>query len=517
MSATATAPTAARPGFDWVVLLFVVAVGGASLVLDFLGNGNLALVLVPVLLAGVLALVWVLPLRYSVAALLFLGAALEAPYESFAMYAFRTPWWVLGTAMLGNLNLVTKISAMKFSGFDLAILYLFIIQIHRRAAGNTIDQQGLSPSARPMRLAAGLSAAAILTWLGWGLSRGGDFSNSLWQLQKLFYMPVLFLLLHGSLRGGRDFGLLGKVLLAAGVYRAALATYIGMTVYDHGEPLQWCTTHADTILFAAAVLLLVVMWNERVPGARHPLAFVALAILISGMVANNRRLVWVSLTEGLIATLLVSPWTPLKRGVVRVLILSAPFLTLYAAAGWNSNAGVFKPVAKLRSVVDSKTDSSSLWRDMENANLVVNVAGTPFFGVGFGHQYIEYEKLPDVSSVYPQYRYIPHNGVLAQFAFAGAFGVTALWSMLLTTVFLAARSYHRARLPRDRVAAMMSINLVFLFLLQVYGDIGVSQWLAPLTIGPAMVIAAKLAIETGAWPRARRLLPFRSSLPEAGT
>jgi hypothetical protein len=33
-----------------------------------------------------------------------------------------------------------------------------------------------------------------------------------------------------------------------------------------------------------------------------------------------------------------------------------------------------------------------------------------------------------------------------------------------------------------------------------YDNIGVSQWMAPLTIGPAMLIAAKLAVETGGWP-----------------
>ena len=77
----------------------------------------------------------------------------------------------------------------------------------------------------------------------------------------------------------------------------------------------------------------------------------------------------------------------------------------YLFAGWNSGSGVFVLVAVIRSVVDAKTDSSRLWRDMENSNLVLNISDHPWMGVGFGHEYVEYQKLEDVSGTYPQYRY----------------------------------------------------------------------------------------------------------------
>jgi len=46
-----------------------------------------------------------------------------------------------------------------------------------------------------------------------------------------------------------------------------------------------------------------------------------------------------------------------------------PLVAVYAAAGWNSTSGVFKPVAMVRSV-SSQEDSSSKTRDIENFNLI---------------------------------------------------------------------------------------------------------------------------------------------------
>ena len=101
---------------------------------------------------------------------------------------------------------------------------------------------------------------------------------------------------------------------------------------------------------------------------------------------------------------------------------------------------------------------------------------------------MEYQKLEDVSGTYPQYRYIPHNSVLALFAFTGAFGAPCVWALLVATVFL-------------------GIVIVFLYAEQAYGDIGVSEWVSPLTLAPAAMLAGKLAVSTGAWPSARRRRP----------
>jgi hypothetical protein len=62
---------------------------------------------------------------------------------------------------------------------------------------------------------------------------------------------------------------------------------------------------------------------------------------------------------------------------------------------------------------------------------------------------------------------------------------------------------------------MMCIVLVFLYVDQAYGDIGVSEWISPLTLAPAAMLAGKLALSTGAWPWPRREKPALAGwLPE---
>ena len=206
------------------------------------------------------------------------------------------------------------------------------------------------------------------------------------------------------------------------------------------------------------------------------------------------------LAGALLIVALMSPWTPWKRRAARVALILLPLACGYLAVGWNSAGGVFAPAALVRSVIDSKMDASTLWRDKENTNLVLNISDHPWTGLGFGHEYVEYDKLNDVSGVYAQYRYIPHNGVLALFAFTGALGVSCIWALLVATVFLAARSYRWALRPEERAGAMICIVIVFLYVDQAYGDIGVSLWISPLLLAPAAMLAGKLALSTGAWP-----------------
>src|SRR5207249_3469494 len=109
------------------------------------------------------------------------------------------------------------------------------------------------------------------------------------------YLPVVLFLFQMALRGQRDAAALGKVLLAAACVKAALAVYVRMTVPPPPgeEVLPYATTHFDSMLFATALAMVALVILERF-NARHVLyAIPVIGLLIAGMVANNRRVVWV--------------------------------------------------------------------------------------------------------------------------------------------------------------------------------------------------------------------------------
>ena len=150
-----------------------------------------------------------------------------------------------------------------------------------------------------------------------------------------------------------------------------MALYIRATVPPPvGETfLAYATSHADSMLFAVAFCSVLVHLVHRPRGSGRLSLLLVLPLLIAGMLANGRRLAWVELVVGVAVIAALTPWSPAKRTVTRLAIGVSPLLLAYAIAGWSSSSSIFKPVQTLRSVVDSKSDPSTLWRDLENYNL----------------------------------------------------------------------------------------------------------------------------------------------------
>jgi hypothetical protein len=76
--------------------------------------------------------------------------------------------------------------------------------------------------------------------------------------------------------------------------------------------------------------------------------------------------------------------------------------------------------------------------------------------------------------------------------------------MVVVGLFLAARSARLATRPADRVAAITSSVALVVYLVHCYGDMGLGTWTSVFTVAPALAVASRLAVATGAWPRTPR-------------
>lgn len=490
-------------------ILSVAAIGlliAASLVMLLVGDGNLALGLVPLALIAVLCLVAMLPLRYPLLFVTFLALTLENPADVPAAGQWKSALYPLGTLLLAHLNLSFPTQKwLFFSGLDLVLVFLAGLAVFRWLTRSRLDGAASVPTSAPMRIFAIVSLVATAWMWIWGMARGGaDASSALWQVQRVVYLPAVFFLFERVLRTASDREAFAKVVVLAAAVKAVLAIYLrsilvpppGRTVIDYA------TTHADSMLFAGAVCLIMAQLLQRKWTRTSIAGALLLPLLVAGMVANHRRLVWVELIAGVVTVFAMSQWTPAKRTVARVLILSAPVLLLYVAIGWGSSGeGIFGPVGTIRSVVDSKADASTEWRDWENYNLFFTLKGSPILGTGYGHGYIETVKLPDVSGAYSLYRFIPHNSILGLWAYGGLLGFAALWAMLVVAIYLAARAARFARTKAERSAALVVICGIVVYLVHCYGDMGLGTWTSVFLIAPAFAAASHLAAATGAWPR----------------
>lgn len=480
---------------------FGVAVG-LAVIASAIDSGAIGWIVAPV----VLVLLWYAmakaPLRLSLFVLMFCGLTLENPSEQPAVGMWKSPLW--GVASLMMMHLKNTIGgSLPFSGMDVMFLSLGIVVLSRRSSGSKLDSAGSYRTPKPLLQLAYLSlAGTAFVWIS-GLARGGDNSFAMWQIDRVVYLPIVFLLFSAGLRGPADFVPLARIALAAATLRACQAVYVRATIVVPPDPmtgesgLPYATSHNDSMLFAFATVLLTVMVYQRLRGAGIR-ALLLFPILCAGMLANTRRMVWVQILCALLVLYFLTEKNAFKRKLQRALLLVSPVVLVYVALGWGSNSKIFKPVKTIRSAIDSKADTSTQWRDIENFDLIYTIHQNPIFGTGYGHGFDEKVMLPPVD--YSLEHYVPHNSILGLWTYGGWIGFSAMTALWVGGIYFAMRAYHASKVSTHRAAALVGVGGILIYYVQCYGDMGLGSWTGVFIVAPSLAAIGKLAVPSGAWP-----------------
>ena len=486
----------------------------ASAVL-LLVTANPFVALIPPVLVMVAWAVATLPARvlvFTVLSLVMLAdiAPSRLPDEN---EMWHSPVYPLQLLLTENLNKLTGVEALRFSGFEIVLLCLIVLIGLRALAGDRTDAAGRVAPARPLVIALVMSFAAIVALEIWGVARGGDVRQSLWQFRELLWMPVLALLLCATMRGVRDAILFAGLTAGVSCFKVLLGAYY---YYGIARPLgvvpATVTSHADTLLFAVSIAVWLSAAYYR-PARRHTILASALTVwVLFGIIINNRRTAYLTLLALVVMFYATLPRRA-RRTLTRTALLALPVLAAYVAVGANRSGAIFTPAAKLMSVVTQK-DGSSLTRDIENYNLITTLHGNPLIGTGWGHPYVEAVHADDISKAFAQYRFIAHNSVLWIWSIGGMIGFTLIWLPIATGVFLAARARAFATTPHERAVAYGALATFVAFVIQAWADMGTQSWTTESMLAVALAASGQLAVSTGAWPQQTRL--FGASVPRSG-
>jgi hypothetical protein len=327
--------------------------------------------------------------------------------------------------------------------------------------------------------------AAIVLLEGYGLVTGGDFKNSLWQLRQLFWLPVLGVVFGHALKSAGARVWLLRAVIGVAVVRGLIGIHYWVTMArPSGEVFEYTTTHSDSILSVTAILVTAMLAVVRPSWGHLVLNLVAQPIMLVALIANDRRIAFVSLAGGGLALLLLSP-PDLKRLLRRLALAASPLVLLYLIVGWGSKHPVFGPVQTVRSVVEQDDDSSKT-RDIENYNLISTLKASPVIGSGFGHEYREVVQALRVDHIFAQYKYIAHNSVLWLLSIGGWLGFAAVWLIFPVAVLVALRAFAECADPIDRTVAYGAIVAVLAFIVQAWGDMGLQSWMGALLVAAFM-------------------------------
>jgi hypothetical protein len=437
------------------------------------------------------------PLRNTMLVLMFFALVLENPSEQPAAGQWATPFQGVGALMLAHFKFTIGFGPV--GGMDLMLMAAI--------AAYYLQRKSLSvgvPTPRPMiRLAQATYATVAFTFL-MGKMRGGEMQWAVWQMDRVMYLPSVFLLCQAAFSGAKDYLAVGKVALAASLIRATQAMFVRfIAVSSKVDPetgdnsLPYATTHNDSMLFAVGTVILVALVLQRAGKKANRTVMWGLPILIGGMLANNRRMVWVEIILVLLTVYLITETNAFKRKLNKLVLASVPLLIGYIAAGWGSSSGIFKPVKVIRSAVDSSADSSTAWRDLENFNLVFTIRNFPLTGVGYGNGFWEMWPMPEVA--YSLEKYVPHDSILGLYCYGGVVGFLGITSLWVAGIYFAIRAYHSCKDPVQKAAALASFGAILVYYLQCFGDMGLGSWTGVYLVGPALAVGSKLTVISGAW------------------
>lgn len=497
---------AIEPSARWWALLAAGGLAAATGAAVAVGKGHPVVAVAPPLAAAAAWLVWTQPLKWPLLGLLLLGVTIDDPSDRPYFNLWRSPLYPLGKIFFSNIA--------AFTGFELSLGALTAVMFFRRAWLRREEAAHLDPVAgqppRPLSYAVLLSGAAVITLALWGLVRGGDFREALWQFRALLMMPVVALLASWAFDFPRDLPKLLGVLAVGSVVKVLFTVYFMYGIaFPMGEYPPHATGHNDSMLFAVCVVTAVAIFWEK-PTRRHllllclwvPFVFIALKL-------NDRRIAYVDLVFALGAIYLVSPWSPLKVRLTRMVFALVPVLLVYGAAGWSSKAKVFGPVAKVRSIIapeeNSEEESSNVERDIENFNLLKSWEQNMVLGQGFGHAFTEY--LPSNDFAQSNFGHVGHNSILWLMWIGGVTGFTLVLLYLAVALFFLRRTLDAARAWQERAALLVSLAIIITYLMQAFGDMGTQGIMNDFFVGTAVAIIGRLAARHEVWRRAGEAAP----------
>ena len=415
--------------------------------------------------------------------------------------------WPSSVAFFGTLKEFAGVPGASFSTFELCTLGLLARAVYQKKSATYTAPPAFAKGALFVFLSTIVSLAV------YGLLRGGQVDWTFRQTIHLIQLPIVGLLFLYALRVPEDLAAIGTAFVVAACARSLLIVFVyfavcmpqGITALP-GKP-EWCTNHSDTVLFVSA---LVILFAHALEQRQKRVTYRALgigALILFAVVLNNRRLAFVSMAIAPFIIYLALDPSKRKRKFTAMLLVCAPLLAAYVFIGSESSStsAVFKPAKSIVSVLDQK-DASSQSRDVENENLIYTLSQTPVMFRGFGHEYDYSPNSPpvDLSDTFKNFRIIAHNGVLWLWSIAGVLGFTLIWMVYPLAGTMAMRGYRAAQTPLERSAALASLGMVAVCVIQIWGDQGFSSYMTLITFGIAFAVASRLAVRVqassaGAW------------------
>lgn len=345
----------------------------------------------------------------------------------------------------------------------------------------------------PLQLPAVVWAVPAIMFIGllYGLYKGAPANLAYTELRGLLVGIATFAIAIRLAPGNLPFITRATFAGVTALALIVLARYfLIVRPGDSGVPIEMAFAHESSLVLGIG-LLIGATRLLHVRDARSILLLGAFCLLtlLAVMATGRRAGILVVMVSGLSFGLLLLPRRP-----ILVLTLAIPLLAMtggYLAVYWDKEYGTLaQPARAVRSQFQpsARDNSSDIYRDIEKYDVVETIRYNRIFGVGFGRPFIQFQRLPDLTSFWPLQSYTSHQSVLWLWLKMGWLGISVFLGLI--AIVLTRCRIHMSHLavsdPAWTVAAVIfSATLAFLVYASV--DLGFAGSRA---VAPAAILAA---------------------------
>ena len=387
------------------------------------------------------------------------------------------------TSRLGVFSSITKGSGLSL--FELLLGLVLVIWVMHAASMRSWDLPK-SPVAGALAMFMGLVVVAVMV----GVAHGGTAQVILYEVRPWLYLGAAYVLassLLGTWSGGLR-AIMWTLVLGTG-FKAVQGVLMWIRVRNRPVPVEWILAHEESFFFGLFLMLTLALWIFGVRGRLRTVATLLFPLVLLANMANSRRTAWAIIGTTLLMMAAVAYAAlpdrrrALRRGAVACLTLCAIYFPVF----WNGSGLPSQPARALRAQFspDARDASSNLYRDQEDANLIINIRRSSYLGKGFGPLIDYVLPITDISAIDPFITFLPHNSVLDMWMRMGAQGVAVFLFLVAAAVIRACRLVHSG--DRELAAfGAFAVCAVVAYVVQGYTDMGFFWFRIALFVGTVL-------------------------------
>ncbi len=342
--------------------------------------------------------------------------------------------------------------------------------------------------------------ALLLIGVGIGLSRGAHLKFDLWEVRSWIYLSVAYMFAAVFLKTRRALdAILWTFVLGSG-FKGLQGTYIFFSYAKAMDPRpEAILGHEEAFFFGVFITITAALWLYNRKGRLRTVATSLLPFVVIADLANARRTAWFILAMSILTMFVIAlKALPHRRKFVRrALIVIGVGSAVYLPVYWNHDGTLAQPARAIHSQISpsQRDESSDLYRQLENYNLINNIKGSGPLGKGFGIQIDYGQGITNISDIDPMIAFIPHNGLLWIWMRIGMQGEIAFWCLIAAAIVRSCRLAMSSDPQLSMFGTVVACSIVG-YVIDGYEDMGFAEFRIAVAIGcllGAMEAATRLA------------------------